>query len=49
MEGEFVNVPARTLRDWKQKYLNAQKKYGKGYIGLIPANPCKHIIHKPSQ
>lgn len=37
MEGEPVDVPSRTLTDWKQKYLNAEKKYGKGYLGLIPA------------
>ncbi|MGJ9386079.1 TnsA endonuclease N-terminal domain-containing protein [Salipaludibacillus sp. CF4.18] len=37
MDGETVDVKPRTLRHWKQKYLKAQKKYGKGYIGLISA------------
>jgi putative transposase len=36
LEGETVDVKTRTLRDWKQKYLRAEKKYGKGYIGLLP-------------
>lgn len=28
-------TPARTIRDWKAKYLTAQQKYGCGYLGLL--------------
>lgn len=31
-----LDVPGRTIRDWKSKYLSAQKVYGNGYIGLLP-------------
>lgn len=29
-------TPARTRRFWKARYLEAQAKYGKGYLGLLP-------------
>jgi putative transposase len=37
MDGEKVDIPERTLRDWKQKYLRAETKHGRGFVGLIPA------------
>lgn len=37
LDGEIVDVPARTLRDWKKKFLEAELKFGKGYLGLIPS------------
>ncbi|KQL21236.1 TnsA endonuclease N-terminal domain-containing protein [Cytobacillus solani] len=40
-EGEFVDVPLRTLRSWKQKFIKAEKKYGKGFYGFIPENHKK--------
>ncbi len=30
-----INVPDRTLRDWKAKYKKAEQLYGYGYVGLI--------------
>jgi putative transposase len=32
---ETETVSARTIRDWKKKYLKAQEKYGCGLIGLL--------------
>ncbi|WP_107670688.1 DDE-type integrase/transposase/recombinase [Cyanothece sp. BG0011] len=32
---ENETTSARTIRDWKAKYLNAQQKYGCGYVGLL--------------
>lgn len=32
---ETENVSARTIRDWKKKYLKAQEKHGCGLIGLL--------------
>ncbi|MCT8140271.1 DDE-type integrase/transposase/recombinase [Anaerobacillus sp. CMMVII] len=34
---ESLNVPSRTLRYWKFKYVEAEKLYGNGYAGLLPA------------
>lgn len=34
---ESLNVPSRTLRYWKSKYKEAEKLYGSGYAGLLPA------------
>lgn len=31
-----IDVPERTIRDWKSKYIAAEKKFGNGYVGLIP-------------
>lgn len=36
-EGEILDVPSRTLRHWNKKFNDAEREYGKGYIGLIPA------------
>jgi putative transposase len=36
MDGEKVNVPKRTLSDWKRKYLKAVKEYGRGFPAFIP-------------
>src|SRR5690606_22540391 len=41
IDGEIVDVPLRTLRYWKRKVLNAEKKYGSGFVGLIPENHNK--------
>ena len=32
---ETETVSARTIRDWKKKYLEAQEKHGCGLIGLL--------------
>lgn len=34
-------VPARTIRDWKAKYLAAEQQYGCGYIGLLSHRSAK--------
>ena len=34
-------IPARTLRDWKAKYLAALKQHGCGYIGLLSHRSAK--------
>lgn len=37
------NTPRRTLRDWKRKYLEAEKEYGNGLFGLIDGyDQCGH-------
>lgn len=38
---ENETVPARTIRDWKAKYLAALNKYGCGYIGLLSRRSAK--------
>lgn len=38
MDDEFVDVPERTLRDWKKKFIKAEIEYGSGYLGLISKN-----------
>jgi putative transposase len=46
LEGETVDVPLRTLRDWKRKVQKAEEKYGRGYLGLIPKNHQKGNVTK---
>ncbi|MEO2077828.1 MAG: TnsA endonuclease N-terminal domain-containing protein [Bacillus sp. (in: firmicutes)] len=41
MAGEIVNVPARTLRDWKQKFNKAEREYGRGFYAFITKNHKK--------
>ncbi|MDM9581985.1 TnsA endonuclease N-terminal domain-containing protein [Nostoc sp. GT001] len=38
---EDNKIPKRTFRYWKAKYLQAQQKYGYGYIGLLSFNNLK--------
>ncbi len=38
---ENETTSARTIRDWKAKYLTAQQKYGCGYIGLLSHRSVK--------
>jgi len=38
---ENETTSARTIRDWKAKYLTAQQKYGCGYIGLLSHRSAK--------
>ncbi len=38
---ENETIPARTIRDWKAKYLAAQEQYGCGYIGLLSHRSAK--------
>lgn len=42
MSGEPVEpVSERTLRDWRAKFLQAQQKYGYGYLGLLSCDQQK--------
>ncbi|GBE93912.1 DDE-type integrase/transposase/recombinase [Nostoc cycadae] len=44
LRGEAIkdnNIPQRTLRYWKSKYIQAQQKYGYGYLGLLSFNNLK--------
>lgn len=38
---EKEEISARTLRDWKAKYLNALRQHGCGYIGLLSHRSAK--------
>lgn len=38
---EHEITSARTIRDWKAKYLAAQQKYGCGYLGLLSHRSAK--------
>lgn len=38
---ELENIPLRTIRYWKAKYLDAQQKYGCGYLGLLSHRKTK--------
>ena len=38
---EHQTVPARTIRDWKKKYLEAQQKHGCGLVGLLSHRKSK--------
>lgn len=38
---ELENVSLRTIRYWKAKYLDAQQKYGCGYLGLLSHRKAK--------
>lgn len=38
---EDTTIPKRSLRYWKAKYLQAQQKYGYGYLGLLSFDNLK--------
>lgn len=35
------NVPGRTQREWEKNYRDADKKYGNGFVGLLPMTKNK--------
>lgn len=41
-----VNVPERTVRYWKSRYLAAQAAYGSGYIGLLSGTKAGNTARK---
>jgi len=37
-QGDPSNIPTRTLRRWISKYQMAERTYGSGFLGLLPAS-----------
>lgn len=38
---ENIAISQRTLLRWKIRFLQAQQRYGYGYLGLLPSDHCK--------